>query len=127
MIDTDKYENMTWETPSDELEDAVENLLAEVKRLNRRLVEADCLTDTLQTIADNQAKEVKRLKTLLYHISDLVEAGLCYSDEWWATDDCDEQEKLPLRGLKIADSGVYDWPNVHFCSKKIQELRRLLP
>ena len=33
MIDTDKYENMTWETPSDELEDAVENLLTEVKRL----------------------------------------------------------------------------------------------
>ena len=33
MIDTDAYENMTWETPSDELEDAVENLLAEVKRL----------------------------------------------------------------------------------------------
>jgi ribosomal protein L13 len=33
MIDTDAYEKMTWETPSDELEDAVENLLAEVKRL----------------------------------------------------------------------------------------------
>ena len=33
MIDIDKYEKMTWETPSDELEDAVENLLAEVKRL----------------------------------------------------------------------------------------------
>ncbi len=33
MSDTDAYENMTWETPSDELEDAVENLLAEVKRL----------------------------------------------------------------------------------------------
>tara|TARA_R100001079_G_scaffold99261_1_gene63340 strand:+ start:34 stop:240 length:207 start_codon:yes stop_codon:yes gene_type:complete len=36
MIDTDEYENMTWETPSDELEDAVENLLTEVKRLQRR-------------------------------------------------------------------------------------------
>ena len=35
MIDTDKYEKMTWETPSDELEDAVENLLAEVKRLRQ--------------------------------------------------------------------------------------------
>ena len=35
MIDTSEYENMTWETPSDELEDAVENLLAEVKRLQR--------------------------------------------------------------------------------------------
>ena len=33
MIDTDAYKNMTWETPSDELEDAVENLLAEVERL----------------------------------------------------------------------------------------------
>tara|TARA_R100001198_G_scaffold82524_1_gene55698 strand:+ start:747 stop:968 length:222 start_codon:yes stop_codon:yes gene_type:complete len=33
MIDTDAYEDMTWETPSDELADAVENLLAEVKRL----------------------------------------------------------------------------------------------
>jgi ATP/maltotriose-dependent transcriptional regulator MalT len=32
-MNTDAYENMTWETPSDELEDAVENLLAEVKRL----------------------------------------------------------------------------------------------
>ncbi len=35
MSDTDAYENMTWETPSDELEDAVENLLAEVKRLRK--------------------------------------------------------------------------------------------
>lgn len=33
MIDTNAYEKMTWETPSDELEDAVGNLLAEVKRL----------------------------------------------------------------------------------------------
>ena len=38
MIDIDAYEKMTWETPSDELEDAVENLLAEVKRL-RDMVE----------------------------------------------------------------------------------------
>jgi hypothetical protein len=37
-------------------------LLAEVKHLNRRLVEADSLIDTLQTIADNQAAEVKRLR-----------------------------------------------------------------
>ncbi len=36
-IDIDAYENMTWETPSDELEDAVENLLAEVKRLREEL------------------------------------------------------------------------------------------
>lgn len=33
MIDTDAYEKMTWMTPVHELEDAVENLLAEVKRL----------------------------------------------------------------------------------------------
>ena len=39
MIDTDKYEKMTWETPSDELEDAVENLLAEVKRLREQYTE----------------------------------------------------------------------------------------
>lgn len=41
MIDTDAYENMTWETPSDELEDAVENLLAEVKRLRKKLAEKE--------------------------------------------------------------------------------------
>ena len=34
-MSTDAYEDMTWETPSDELVDAVENLLAEVKRLRR--------------------------------------------------------------------------------------------
>ena len=38
MTDTDKYEEMNWETPSDELEDAVENLLAEVKRLREDIV-----------------------------------------------------------------------------------------
>jgi|MDSZ01.1.fsa_nt_gb hypothetical protein len=32
-MNTDAYEEMTWETPSDELADAVEDLLAEVKRL----------------------------------------------------------------------------------------------
>ena len=32
MIDTDAYKDMTWETPSDELADAVENLLVEVER-----------------------------------------------------------------------------------------------
>ena len=36
-MNTDEYENMTWKTPSDELEDAVENLLVEVKRLRKRL------------------------------------------------------------------------------------------
>ena len=44
MIDIDEYEKMTWETPSDELEDAVQNLLAELKRLRERLdkVEKEC-------------------------------------------------------------------------------------
>ena len=37
MIDIDTYENMTWETPSNELEDAVENLLAEVLRLREAI------------------------------------------------------------------------------------------
>tara|TARA_R110002012_G_scaffold33393_3_gene97852 strand:- start:4001 stop:4225 length:225 start_codon:yes stop_codon:yes gene_type:complete len=36
MIDTDAYEDMTWETPSDELADAAENLLTEVKRLREQ-------------------------------------------------------------------------------------------
>lgn len=36
-MNTDAYEEMTWETPSDELADAVENLLAEVKRLREDL------------------------------------------------------------------------------------------
>ena len=41
MIDAyelDEYKEMTWETPSDELADAVENLLAEVKRLREDIV-----------------------------------------------------------------------------------------
>ena len=33
MKDIDEYEKMTWRTPSDELADAVDNLLAEVRRL----------------------------------------------------------------------------------------------
>ena len=33
-MNLDEYEKMTWETPSDELDDAVEDLLAEVKRLH---------------------------------------------------------------------------------------------
>jgi hypothetical protein len=32
-----EYEKMTWETPSDELEDAKDNLITEVKRLRREL------------------------------------------------------------------------------------------
>ena len=33
----DEYEKMTWRTPSDELADAVENLLKEVRRRNREI------------------------------------------------------------------------------------------
>lgn len=33
MKDIDEYEKMTWRTPSDELADAVDDLLAEVRRL----------------------------------------------------------------------------------------------
>jgi len=44
MIDTSEYDTMTWETPSDELEDAVRNLLAEVKRLREELNQTrECL------------------------------------------------------------------------------------
>lgn len=51
MIDIDTYENMTWETPSNELEDAVENLLAEVKRLRKEI-------NTLNEIIDTDRKRV---------------------------------------------------------------------
>ena len=39
--DIDEYEKMTWRTPSDELADAVDDLLAEVRRLR----------DTLRTVS----------------------------------------------------------------------------
>tara|TARA_R100000406_G_scaffold23452_3_gene14918 strand:+ start:3952 stop:4350 length:399 start_codon:yes stop_codon:yes gene_type:complete len=61
MIDTDKYAEVI-DDDGYFCEDKIADLLAEVKRLNRRLVEADCLIDTLQTMADNQAEEVKRLR-----------------------------------------------------------------
>ena len=125
MIDIDKIEQRLQEVrPFNHL---AWELIQEVKRL-RENNEALLLTlSQEEKTIEERCVEVKRLKTLLNNISDLFEGGLCYSDEWWATDDCDEQEKLPLGGLKIADSGVHDWPNVHFCSKKVRELRRLLP
>ena len=59
MIDTDAYEKMTWETPSDELEDAVENLLAEVKRLRKQLSEAENVIQyALDMTSDDDAKSV---------------------------------------------------------------------
>ena len=39
-MNLDEYEKMTWETPSDELDDAVEDLLAEVKRLREWIEQA---------------------------------------------------------------------------------------
>ena len=55
MINTDAYEEMTWETPSDELEDAVEHLLAEVKRLSAL---ADALFDLIPSHPSTEATDV---------------------------------------------------------------------
>ena len=55
MIDIDAYEKMTWKTPSDELEDAVENLLAEVKRLSAL---ADALWDLIPSYLSTEATDV---------------------------------------------------------------------
>jgi len=99
MIDTDKYEGHTegeWIFDSRDWNWAINIfgndgetieanailiqdaplLLEEVKRLNLRLVEADCLTDTLQTIADNQAAEVKRLREELKEAKDVIQYAL---------------------------------------------------
>lgn len=57
MIDTSEYEKMTWKTPSDELEDAVENLLAEVKWL-REKVEFSHLKDWAIMQAEHMRAEV---------------------------------------------------------------------
>ena len=56
-MNTDEYEKMTWKTPSDELEDAVENLLAEVKRL-REKVEFSHLKDWAIMQAEHMRAEV---------------------------------------------------------------------
>jgi hypothetical protein len=71
MTDTDKWIESA-RVSLDELE-------KEVKRLNLRLVEADCLTDTLQTIADNQAAEVKRLRMIVARLEDArIESASMY-------------------------------------------------
>jgi len=59
MIDTDKYEEMTWETPSDELEDAVENLLAEVKRLREELRVTQSNFSMVRNALANQYPEIE--------------------------------------------------------------------
>jgi len=61
MIDTDKYEEMTWETPSDELEDAVENLLAEVKRLRKEINQLPIdLHESLDMILEEHYPEIRK-------------------------------------------------------------------
>ena len=107
MIDTEKYEGHTpapWELITNYSEEDWDNKWVGSVHLFTTLgISFDVIgvneTD-VQLMADAPLlfEEVKQLKTLLNRISDLFEEGLCYSDEWWATDDCDEQEKLPLRG-----------------------------
>ena len=68
MIDTDAYEDMTWKTPSDELEDAVENLLTEVKRLreeNERLRKADWEYECLWTWLDENTNLLNTIEPLV--------------------------------------------------------------
>jgi metal-responsive CopG/Arc/MetJ family transcriptional regulator len=59
MIDTDEYEKMTWETPSDELEDAVENLLAEVKELRRQIKTAQ---GVLEYLYDDELEDAEWIR-----------------------------------------------------------------
>ena len=86
MIDTDKYENMTWETPSDELEDAVENLLAEVKRLRGLLMKGseDYTTSYMdlrsiiedvhwELTGDDHESNEERIKHALIALRDVIE------------------------------------------------------
>ena len=61
-MNTDEYENMTWKTPSDELEDAVENLLAEVKRLSEIEQEWLVMWATLEEL--NLVADVRKNMTL---------------------------------------------------------------
>tara|TARA_Y100001938_G_C7733142_1_gene255646 strand:- start:188 stop:427 length:240 start_codon:yes stop_codon:yes gene_type:complete len=74
MIDTDKYEEMTWETPSDELEDAVENLLAEVKRLREKNKKQLDVLSTLDEMIRYGKDHVEMMKAL--------EQGLDLPETW---------------------------------------------
>ena len=70
MIDIDVYEKMTWETPSDELEDAVENLLAEVKRLREGIQNALYL---FQEAGNPKMSDKKRLDTICDALLEVIE------------------------------------------------------
>ena len=74
MIDTNKYEEMTWETPSDELEDAVENLLAEVKRLREKNKKQLDVLSTLDEMIRYGKDHVEMMKAL--------EQGLDLPETW---------------------------------------------
>tara|TARA_R110000737_G_scaffold322871_1_gene335343 strand:+ start:242 stop:454 length:213 start_codon:yes stop_codon:yes gene_type:complete len=64
MIDIDTYENMTWETPSNELEDAVENLLAEVKRLSEENKKQHNVLTTLDEMIQRGESHIEMMKVL---------------------------------------------------------------
>tara|TARA_R110000796_G_scaffold40986_1_gene101252 strand:- start:1647 stop:1826 length:180 start_codon:yes stop_codon:yes gene_type:complete len=58
MIDTDKYEEMTWQTPANVYAFAVEELLAEVKRLREIIGNREWTIKLCD-------EEIKRLKELI--------------------------------------------------------------
>ena len=61
MIDIDEYEKMTpWGTPSDELADAIDDLLAEVKRLQ------DYNTALLNWVMYHSDKDENEVKEMIY-------------------------------------------------------------
>ena len=61
MIDIDEYEKMTpWGTPSDELADAIDDLLAEVKRLQ------DYNTALLHWVMYHLDKDENEVKEMIY-------------------------------------------------------------
>jgi len=56
-MNIEEYEKMNWKTPSDELEDAVENLVAEVKKLREVIRKTENLcTHNYVTISDFEIK-----------------------------------------------------------------------
>ena len=84
MIDTDAYENMTWETPSDELEDAVENLLAVVKRLAVSNYDLLAEVKRLRVVINKamQQHTVLRMRGELFESSCIDAEGQYESGHW---------------------------------------------